>query len=129
MYKLLKITCLANDNESKEVHVALYWLIIHVNNSYIYVQVTSLIDVPEEVCDLNPQKVCKFATKLVPSLTPKHECTIIPKETCNLKFSQPRMEKKPLKSEWCLDESPPVPDNESYDEGAALGSPLDFRNN
>ena len=37
MYKLLKITCLGNDNESKEVHVALYWLIIHVNNSYIYV--------------------------------------------------------------------------------------------
>ena len=87
-----------------------------------------MVDVPEEICDLNPQKVCKFATKLVPSLTPKHECTIIPKETCNLKFSQPRVEKKPLKSEWCLDESPPTPD-ETYDESDALGSPLDFRNN
>jgi len=91
-------------------------------------EVTSLVDVPEEICDLNPQKVCKFATKLVPSLTPKHECTIIPKETCNLKFSQPRVEKKPLKSEWCLDETPPTPD-ETYDERDARGAPLDFRNN
>ena len=86
-----------------------------------------MVDVPEEICDLNPQKVCKFATKLVPSLTPKHECTIIPKETCNLKFSQPRVEKKPLKSEWCLDETPPTPD-ETYDESNAQGAPLDFRN-
>ena len=49
--------------------------------------VTSLIDVPEEVCDLSPQKICKFQTKLVPKLQPKHECTIIPKETCNLILS------------------------------------------
>merc|ERR1711874_410191 len=41
--------------------------------------VTSLLDVPEEVCDLNPQKTCKFQTKLVPRLKPAHECTIIPR--------------------------------------------------
>merc|ERR1719397_527482 len=34
---------------------------------------TSLVDVPEEHCDLNPQKICKFVTKLVPKLAPKHE--------------------------------------------------------
>merc|ERR1712012_1089378 len=38
---------------------------------------TSLVDVPEEVCDLNPQKICKFVTKLVPSLSPVHQCTIV----------------------------------------------------
>merc|ERR1711862_368211 len=42
--------------------------------------ITTLIDVPEEVCDLNPQKTCKFQTKLVPKLKPAHECTIIPRE-------------------------------------------------
>ena len=69
---------------------------------------------------MNPQKICKFTTKLVPSLKPAHECTIVPKETCHLKFSQPRVEKKPLKTEWCLDETPPIPD-ETYDEANALG--------
>ena len=68
--------------------------------------IDSLIDVPEEICDLNPQKTCRLATKLVPRLKPKHECTIIPQEVCNLKFTSPRTEKKPLKSEWCLDDSP-----------------------
>merc|ERR1712038_1001172 len=91
-------------------------------------EVTGLVDVPEEVCDLNPQKTCRFATKLVPSLTPKHECTIIPKETCHLKFDQPRTEKKPLRSEWCLDESEPTPDDSGYEESGALGQPIDLRN-
>ena len=77
---------------------------------------------------MNPQKTCRFATKLVPSLTPKHECTIIPKETCHLKFDQPRTEKKPLRSEWCLDESEPTPDDSGYDESGALGQPIDLRN-
>lgn len=51
--------------------------------------IVSLVDVPEEVCDLNPQKTCRYVTKLVPSLSPEHQCTIVPKETCILKFSQP----------------------------------------
>jgi len=68
-------------------------------------QIDSLVDIPEEICDLNPQKTCRLVTRLVPSLKPKRECTIVPKETCNLKFSQPTVEKKPLRTEWCLDES------------------------
>jgi len=67
--------------------------------------VDSLVEVPEETCDLNPQKTCSLVTKLVPSLEPKRECTIVPQETCNLKFSKPRIEKKPLQTEWCLDET------------------------
>ena len=80
--------------------------------------ITSLIDVPEEVCDLNPQKTCRFQTRLVPKLSPKHECTIIPQETCNLKFTQPQQVEKPLKTKWCQDPTPPVP-GDTYDETEA----------
>ena len=85
--------------------------------------VTSLIDVPEEVCDLSPQKICKFQTKLVPKLKPKHECTIIPKETCHLKFDTPKPVDKDLRTKWCLDDTPATPD-ETYDEEDAIAFPL-----
>ena len=88
--------------------------------------VATLVDVPEEQCDLNPQKTCRFVTKLVPKLSPKHECTIVPQETCNLKFSQPRQVPKPLQTRWCLDPTPASP-GESYDEENALGAPLGRR--
>ena len=89
--------------------------------------VTSLLDVPEEVCDLNPQKTCRFQTKLVPKLKPEHECTIIPQESCNLKFTTPQQVEKPLNTLWCLDTSPAVAD-ETYDDANALAAPLNFRN-
>ena len=38
----------------------------------------------KEICDLNPQKTCRFVTKLVPKLEPVRECTVVPKETCRL---------------------------------------------
>ena len=88
--------------------------------------VTSLLDVPEEVCDLNPQKTCRFQTKLVPSLKPEHECTIIPQEICNLKFSNPEQVEQPLQTKWCLDPAEPTP-GETYDEGNALGSLISGR--
>ena len=68
---------------------------------------TSVVDLPEEVCDLNPQKTCKFITKLVPQLKPIHQCTIVPQEVCQMKFSSPQQIKKPLITKWCLDETPP----------------------
>ena len=83
----------------------------------------SVVDVPEEVCDLNPQKICKFKNKLVPRLTPKHECTIVPKETCILKFTTPTPVDKPLLTKWCLDPTAPAP-GESYEEDQALAAPL-----
>ena len=43
-----------------------------------------------------------------------------------MKFTTPRIEKKPLKSEWCLDESPVVPD-ETYNEANARGRSFDSR--
>ena len=88
--------------------------------------ITSLIDVPEEVCDLNPQKTCRLQTKLVPSLKPEHECTIIPQETCNLRFSSPQQVDQPLQTRWCLDPTPAAA-GETYDESNARGSPLGIR--
>merc|ERR1740123_2854482 len=79
----------------------------------------------EEMCDLNPQKTCRLQTKLVPQLAPKHECTIVPKETCLLKFSQPRQVPKPLQTRWCLDPTPAAP-GQSYDEDQAFAAPLDL---
>ena len=89
--------------------------------------VASFVDTPEEVCDLNPQKTCRHVTKLVPKLAPSHECTIVPKETCHLKFSSPEVVKEPLKSIWCLDPTPPTP-GDSYEEAEALGPILNPRN-
>merc|ERR1711994_525718 len=77
--------------------------------------IASLVDVPEEVCDLNPQKTCRFITRLVPRLKPEHQCTIIPKETCTLKFTQPKQVPKPLLTKWCLDPTPAAPGG-SYEE-------------
>jgi len=85
--------------------------------------ITTLIDIPEETCDLNPQKICKFQTKLVPKLKPTAECTTIPKEVCSLKFTQPEEIDKPLKTKWCLDPTPAEP-GEQYEESDALGAPL-----
>ena len=67
-------------------------------------QVDTLIDVPEEVCDLQPQKTCRLVTKLVPSLDPKQECTSVPREVCQMRFTPGSISRKPLRTEWCLDE-------------------------
>ena len=40
---------------------------------------SSIIEVPEESCDLNPMKTCRFATKLVPKLDAVQECSLVPK--------------------------------------------------
>merc|ERR1712080_760905 len=84
---------------------------------------TACEKLPVEICDLNPQKTCRYVTKLVPRLKPEHQCTIAPKETCTLKFTQPESVKVPLQTKWCLDETPAAP-GESYDEADALGEPL-----
>ena len=83
--------------------------------------VASLVDVPQEVCDLNPVKTCRFATKLVPHLSPTHQCTIVPREVCVLKFGTPKQVTKPLISKWCLDTSEDPTAGESDEESKATG--------
>jgi len=85
--------------------------------------IASLVDVPEEICDLNPQKTCRLITKLVPKLSPKHECTIVPQEVCNLRFSSPRQVAQDLATRWCLDPTPAAP-GQIYDEENALAGVL-----
>ena len=79
-------------------------------------QIDVMIDLPEEICDLNPQKNCRMATKMVPKLTPEHECTQIPQEVCHMSYGPPTVVTKPLKAEWCLDEA-------QVEEGATEAEP------
>jgi hypothetical protein len=52
--------------------------------------VTSIVEQPEEHCDLSPQKSCHHKTTLVPRLEPVPECTLVPREICNVKFVNTR---------------------------------------
>ena len=72
---------------------------------FLIFQEEIVIDVPQEICDLNPQKTCRMANKLVPKLTPTQECTLVPKEVCNLTYGPPKVVEKPYLTEWCLDEN------------------------
>jgi len=65
----------------------------------------TVVDVPEELCDLSPKKTCRLVTKLVPKLTPSQECTVVPQETCSWQFRAPRTVKKPIWTKWCLEVS------------------------
>merc|ERR1711936_296048 len=69
---------------------------------------TVVTEVPEETCTLEPQKTCKFVTKLVPLLKPVEECVDIPKEVCSRSRGNPRPVKKPVVKRWCY-----VPSEES----------------
>ena len=62
------------------------------------------MDQPEEQCELSPQKTCRHKTTLVPRLKPENECTIVPKEICNIKYVNTRIERVPFKSLWCQDQ-------------------------
>ena len=79
-------------------------------------EITTVVDVPEEVCDLNPRKLCRTVTRLVPQLKPTHECTLIPQEVCQLKFTQPEEIDKPLMTKWCIDPNAEVVPDETYDD-------------
>ena len=67
--------------------------------------VTTSVEVPEEVCNINPLKTCREATKLVPKLEPTQECTVVPREKCQLKFSKPNSSQSFLVTKWCRDAS------------------------
>ncbi|CAB4056211.1 unnamed protein product [Lepeophtheirus salmonis] len=62
---------------------------------------TIVQEVPEENCNLEPQKACKQVTKLVPSLKPVEECVDIPKEVCSRSRKNPRKVQKPVVKKWC----------------------------
>ena len=51
----------------------------------------TIIDVPQESCDLNPQEFCRHQRRLVPHLEPVQECRPQPKEVCTINFSAPKL--------------------------------------
>ena len=58
-------------------------------------------EIPEETCFLEPQRECKFVTKLVPQLKPTENCIDIPKEVCSRLRKNPRKVSKPIVKRWC----------------------------
>ena len=45
--------------------------------------VSSLVSVPQESCDIVPERVCDTATTLVPHLEPVPTCRQLPRERCS----------------------------------------------
>jgi len=62
---------------------------------------TVVQDAPKEQCSLEPQRVCRHVTKLVPKLSPTEECVDVPKEVCTRSRTNPRKVKKPVVKKWC----------------------------
>ena len=50
---------------------------------------------------LEPKRVCKFVTKLVPQLKPHESCVDVPKEVCVRSQTNPRKVQKPVIKKWC----------------------------
>ena len=71
--------------------------------------VDSLVDVPEESCDLQPRKTCRKATKLTPRLIPEQECTLVPREVCTLRRGKTEVTEQPVRTEWCSEEGASLP--------------------
>merc|ERR1711872_40927 len=67
---------------------------------------TIVQEVPEETCNLEPQRACKHVTKLVPLLKPAEECVDIPKEVCSRSRTNPRKVQKPVVKKWCYVPTP-----------------------
>lgn len=50
---------------------------------------------------MEPQRICKHVTKLVPLLKPVEACVDIPKEVCVRNKRNPRRIQKPVIKKWC----------------------------
>jgi len=72
------------------------------------------IDKPEEVCDLQPQRMCKQVYRLVPKLYPKEICEEVPREVCYTTLKNPRKVSTPLLTKWCFKPEPIEKPQPSY---------------
>jgi hypothetical protein len=50
---------------------------------------------------LQPKRVCKFVTKLVPQLKPHESCVDVPREVCVRTQTNPRKVQKQIIKKWC----------------------------
>merc|ERR1712168_371888 len=76
------------------------------------------IDSPEEVCDLQPQKMCKQVYRLVPKLAPQEICEEVPREVCYTTLKNPRKVSTPLLTKWCF-----KPEEEKEEPVQEYGAP------
>ena len=65
--------------------------------------VDTVMEVPEEHCDIIPRKFCHQVTRLVPALRPSEECGLVPSEVCTMNYDKKKVVRKPLRTEWCLE--------------------------
>merc|ERR1712106_908468 len=65
--------------------------------------IDTVTDTPEESCDLTPFKTCHKVTKLVPTLTPRQECTVAPQEVCLFVPSKTAVVDKSIETIWCME--------------------------
>ncbi len=49
-------------------------------NIFNRLPLSTMYQIPEEKCDLEPKRTCKHVTTLVPKLQPSEECVDVPKE-------------------------------------------------
>ena len=66
-------------------------------------EVDTLQEVPQEICDIIPHKICQPVTRLVPALKPSQECAMVPSEVCTMNYDKKKVVRKPLRTEWCLE--------------------------
>merc|ERR1711997_363189 len=81
------------------------------------------IDKPEEVCDLQPQRMCKQVYRLVPKLYPKEVCEEVPREVCYTTLKNPRKVSTPLLTKWCFKPEPIEKPPASYHPAPAYPPP------
>ena len=60
---------------------------------------------PVEECDMEPQKVCRHMTKMLPRLEPVNECVQVPHEVCGVSKTMPVKKTRPVIQNWCYDSS------------------------
>ena len=79
-------------------HTELHLHVIKVNQNprFPLKTIENAIDVPEEICDLVPQKTCKGVYKLVPYLVPEPECKDVPREVCSFGVKGTKLGEKPI---------------------------------
>ena len=78
------------------------------------------LDVPEETCDLVPQKTCKGVYRLVPYLVPEPVCKDVPRDVCSFGFKGTTLGEKAIVTKWCYD---PREGNPFENAGPAPPSP------
>ena len=63
--------------------------------------VTTTSEVPEESCELEPKKRCQGVYRLLPFLSPSHQCKEVPREVCTFGLVSGVPGEKPLTTKWC----------------------------